>query len=267
MQNIIDAHCHIYPRKIAPKAVEGINRFYDLKMDAKGTVEDLLEREMKAGVTHFLCHSVATKPEQVNSINEFISEEVKLHKGLITGFGTLHPDSEDMEGDISRLIELGLEGVKMHPDFQHYHIDGERSVRLSHMVADAGLPILVHCGDYRYDLSNPERVANFLKKVPEITMIGAHFGGWSMWDEAAQLLAGRFKNLYVDCSSSLYALEPGRATELVREYGADRVLFGTDYPMWDINDELERFSKMDLTDEERRMVLCDNAVRLLKIDD
>ena len=116
MQKVINSHCHIYPSKIAARAVEGIRDFYDLHMSLNGTVDDLIEDGNKVGVVHYLVHSVATTPKQVKSINEFISEEVKARPDTLTGFGTLHPDSEDIEGDLDYIMELGLKGVKVHPD-------------------------------------------------------------------------------------------------------------------------------------------------------
>ena len=42
MQKVINSHCHIYPSKIAARAVEGIGDFYDLHMSLNGTVNDLI---------------------------------------------------------------------------------------------------------------------------------------------------------------------------------------------------------------------------------
>ncbi|MCR4688829.1 MAG: amidohydrolase family protein [Saccharofermentans sp.] len=282
---IIDAHCHIYPEKIASKAIDGISSFYGLaggetpsdemalklkqagfSVTNKGTVEDLIAKETKSGVTHFLCHSVATDPSQVRSINEFISSAVAKYPGMITGFGSLNPYSEDIRGDLEHLVELGLKGVKLHPDTQRFVLDSDMSVDMCHMIADLGLTVLVHCGDYRYDYSNPDRVASFLKKVPELTVIGAHFGGWSKWQQAFELLPGISDKFYVDLSSSLYALSPESAKLMIRKYGADKVLFGTDYPMWDIAPELRRMTKLGLSKEEKELIYHANAERLLGLD-
>ena len=92
-------------------------------------------------------------------------------------------------------------------------------------------------------------------------MIGAHFGGWSVWDEATALLTS-YKNFYVDTSSSLYALSSERAVEIIRAYGKDRVLFATDYPMWRMEDELVRFDALSLTEEEKRAICYENAAKL-----
>lgn len=265
MQKVINSHCHIYPEKIASKAVEGIRDFYDLDMSLNGKLDDLIRDGNSVGVTHYLVHSVATTPKQVSSINEFIAESVNAHPGLFTGFGTLHPDSEDIQGDFDYLIELGLKGVKLHPDFQQFAMDEERAFKIGEVVSAANVPMLVHCGDFRYNYSNPDQIKAFLEKFPEVTFIGAHFAGWSVWEEATEKLS-EFKNLYVDLSSSLYALSPETALELIHAYGSDRVLWGTDYPMWESASEMEYFNKIDLTEKERRQILYDNAAKLLKIE-
>ncbi len=265
MQKVINSHCHIYPEKIASKAVEGIKNFYDLNMSLNGRTDDLIKDGSKVGVVHYLVHSVATTPKQVKSINEFISYEVKSHNGLFTGFGTLHPDSDDIEGDFNYLCDLGLKGVKLHPDFQLFALNEKKAFDLGEVIAAGDLPLLIHCGDFRYNYSNPEQLIPFLDNFPELTVIGAHFAGWSMWEDATRQLSGR-ENLYVDLSSSLYALSAETANELIHAYGTDKVLWGTDYPMWDSVSEMEYFNRIDLTDEERSMILYENAAKLLKLE-
>ena len=264
MQKVINAHCHIYPEKIASKAVEGIRDFYDLDMSLNGMLDDLIKDGSKVGVTHYLIHSVATTPKQVKTINEFIAESVNTRPDLFTGFGTLHPDSDDIQGDFDYLIDLGLKGVKLHPDFQLFAMNEERAFKIGEIVSEANVPMLVHCGDFRYNYSNPKHIKSFLEKFPEITFIGAHFAGWSMWEEATRHLSG-YENLYVDLSSSLYALSPETAKDLIHAYGSDKVLWGTDYPMWESVSEMEYFNKIDLTDKERQQILYDNAAKLLKL--
>ena len=264
MQKVINAHCHIYPEKIASKAVLGIRDFYDLDMSLNGTVEGLIKDGEKIGVVHYLIHSVATTPKQVKSINEFIAESVNQNPDLFTGFGTLHPDSESIQEDLDYLIELGLKGVKLHPDFQQFAMNDERAYRIGEAVNEADIPMLIHCGDFRYNYSNPEQIKPFLDKFPDMTIIGAHFAGWSVWEDATQKLAGT-PNLYVDLSSSLYELSPQKAVELIHAYGADKVLWGSDYPMWESVSEMEYFNKLDLTEKERSLILYENAAKLLNL--
>jgi predicted TIM-barrel fold metal-dependent hydrolase len=97
-----------------------------------------------------------------------------------------------------------------------------------------------------------------------LTVIGAHFGGWSIWEEATEKLC-KYRNFYVDCSSSLYAITPDKAKELIMAYGINRVLFGTDYPMWEPESEIEMFFKIKLSEQERKDILHNNAARLFGI--
>lgn len=263
---VLDAHCHIYPEKIAAKAAASTNAFYEMeKGSCAGTAADLMELGAAAGVDHFVVQSVATVPKQVRSINTFIAAEVAAAKGKLTGLGTLHPDSEDIEGDVAQILELGLNGVKLHPDIQKFAIDEPRCRKIYELCAGR-LPILLHTGDKRFGFSNPEHLLPVLRDFPDLTVVGAHFGGWSVWEEASERLAG-LPNLWVDCSSTFYAISDNDTIlKWIRRYGADRVLFGTDYPMWEPEQELERFFTLDLTEEERRLILGENAKTLWGIE-
>ena len=258
---VTDAHCHIYPEKIAARAVAGTDGFYGINSCCKGTVSDLLEVGDAAGVDRFVVQSVATTPHQVERINEFIAEAVAEGGGRFTGLGTLHPDSGDIEGDVRKLMELGLKGVKLHPDIQQFKIDDYRCLKIYEKCEEYGLPILMHTGDHRYDCSNPNRLLPVMEIYTGLTVVGAHLGGWSVWEEAAERLSG-LPNLYVDCSSSLYALSSESALKIIRTYGADKVLFGTDYPMWKPEVELERFFAIGLTEEENEKILSLNAEKV-----
>ena len=80
---------------------------------------------------------------------------------------------------------------------------------------------------------------------PKLTAIGAHFGGWSQWSDGEKYLADN-PNVYVDTSSSLYAITPAQAREYINAFTPDRIMFGTDYPMWNVEDELRLMERLDL---------------------
>lgn len=260
---IINAHAHIYPDKIAKKATQNIGKFYDIEMTNDGSVNMLLTDGESGGISRFLVHSVATTPAQVHSINCFLIEQVKLHKSFI-GFGTLHPDMsfEEVQQEIDFMIENGLRGIKLHPDFQTFFPDGARAEKI--YVANNGrLPILFHAGDQRYGYSKPERLANVAKKYPKQNIICAHFGGYREWNAVG--VYEKIDNVYFDTSSSLFALDKQKAVDLINFFGADRFFFGTDYPMWTTKDELERFFALGLTEEQNRKILGENLLNFLQI--
>ena len=137
-------------------------------------------------------------------------------------------------------------------------------MKIYEICQERGLPVLLHTGDHRFDYSNPRRVARVLERFPNLTVLGAHLGGWSVWEEAERVLP-RFPNFYVDCSSSMYALPPEKTLEIIRTYGAERVLYGTDFPMWPMEKEIRDFFALELTEEERELILHRNAERLFGI--
>lgn len=260
---VIDAHCHIYPEKIVDRAVAGTDAFYSTHAACRGVAGELLELGARIGIDRFVVQSVATTPKQVGSINEFIAASVADAPDRFTGLGAAHPDSEDQDAVVAHIKELGLHGIKIHPDIQGFAIDDPRMMRVYALCQEQELPILMHTGDHRYDYSNPNRLLPVLKAFPRLVVIGAHFGGWSVWDEASQQLCD-MPNLFVDCSSTFpfAGNDLALGERLIARYGAERVLFGSDFPMWSPKAELDTFMKLNLSDAERKMILSDNAKRV-----
>ncbi len=262
---ICNAHCHIYPTKIAGKASDAIGKFYDISMDiSAGTSELLINDAKEFGTKKFLVCSAATDPSQVEHINSFIIEECRKHPEFI-GFGTLHADYEgDFDKEVQRIIDGGLRGIKLHTDFQKFNIDDDNALNIYRAI-EGKIPVLFHMGDKRYEYSAPERLARVMEMFPNLTVFAAHLGGYNAWDRAEKALYGKFQNIYYDCSSSLFALTPERAVELIREAGVDRVFFGTDFPMWSMESELIRFKALPLTEDERKAIFSGNFKRFFGI--
>lgn len=259
---IIDFHAHIYPNKIAEKASKAIGDFYNAPMAYHGSPEQLLESGSKIGVDIYIVHSAASKPMQVESINNFIIESVAEHPEFV-GFGTMHADYDNFADELKRIKEAGLKGIKLHPDFQKFQIDSPKMDAIYDVLTDLEMPVLVHAGDCRYDFSGPKRILNVHKKHPGLKIIAAHFGGYTEWDKSMEYLVGQ--DVYFDTSSTLWKLPVEKANEMIKKHGYKKFLFGSDYPMWDHEDEFERFNQLDLTAEERDAILYKNAQKLLEL--
>lgn len=260
---IFDFHTHIYPEKIAAAAVENVGKFYNVPtMACDGTVDTLLDIGEQAGISKFLVCSVATSPKHVDSINRFIADQAKEYDELY-GFGTVHPDMEHPEEVIQGIMDAGLKGIKIHPETQGFNVDDPKLFAICDLFRGK-LPLLIHCGDYRYDNSHPCRLVHLLHNFPDLTVIAAHFGGWSIHDLAVEYLEN--ENCYMDCSSTSFLTGPRRMKELIRHYGAQRMLFGSDYPMWNPKFELNRFLSLGLTDHENELILQNNPRRILGLE-
>ncbi len=262
---IVDAHAHIYPEKIAMKAVSAIGRFYGVEasMAGQGSPEDLLAHKESAGITHFIVHSVATTAHSVPTINTFIAEQCAQHPEFI-GFGTMHPDFEDMEAEVERALALGLHGFKLHPDTQQVNMDDPRLMSFYEIIAGR-VPLTVHTGDYRYDYSSPRRLARIMKTFPDLVVDAAHLSGWATYDIGYDIMVeeglAHNERLFMDASSSFSWIGRRHMRELIRMWGPERVMYGSDYPMWDPTHELNEMLHCELTDDELEMVLWKNAER------
>lgn len=259
---IIDAHAHIFPQKIAQKASAAIGDFYDIPMRYDGLAEHLLESGAAIGVKKYLVCSTATTPSQVGHINDFICQQCALHDEFF-GLATLHPYMDNVDAEIDRIVAMGLHGVKLHPDFQKFNIDDERAMPMYRRLAAEKLIVLFHTGDDRYDFSSPRRLRRVVDAIPDFICIGAHFGGYNAWDESRKYL--NHPHVYYDTSSTLFKLPADEARDIINEYGDDRFMFGTDYPMWDHARELERFMKMGLSDAQNEKLFYKNFEKLFGV--
>lgn len=260
---IIDFHTHIYPDAIARKAADNVRDFYEGIGNGAidGRVDTLLEHGKQAGITEFAILPVSTKPERTRHINEFIVREASLHPEFY-GFGTVHADMDGLMEEVDFIQENNLRGIKIHPDYQTFAIDDPRMFPVYEQI-QGNLPIVFHMGDLRYDYSHPARLRNVLDQFPKLQVVAAHFGGYQMRAVAREVLTDT--NCLFDTSSSLMFMEPGVAEEYIRHYGAERFMYGTDFPMWDPVIEVERFFNLDLTDAEKEQIAWKTAAELLKV--
>ncbi len=244
---VIDAHAHIYPEAIAARAVSAVGAFYGVEqsMAGVGTPEGLLASCKRSPITHFVVHSVATTAHSVVAINSFLADQQVKHPEFIA-FGTMHPDFDDMEAEVQRALDLGLHGFKLHPDTQMVDMDDPRLMDFYEIIAGRA-PVVIHTGDYRHGYSHPARLKRVLRAFPDLVVDAAHFAGWSIFDRGYDILhdddmreLAFEERLFVDSSSTVGFTGSRHLAELVHLWGSDRVMFGSDFPMWDPAEEFDQ---------------------------
>ncbi len=271
MFKVFDIHTHTYPELIAEKACENLAKFYNFTVMGKGTYADLESQAKENHVGGYLLFSVATNAHQVEKVNSSIAQlaEFSRSRGFKTvGFAGMHQDYSNFEEEIARSVSLGLRGVKLHPDIQQVDIDDTRLLPLYEILEAKGLPVYLHMGDDRpkYRYSEASKLMHVMKMFPKLTAVAAHLGGYKAWNESVSLLAGHERIMY-DTSSALWAMPSDTASEVIGKLGSENVMFGTDYPVVNTRDELDRFFKLKLTDDQRENILWNNAVRFLGIEE
>lgn len=259
---VIDCHDHIYNRRLAERAVTSVGEFYDVNMSCSGISDELVKISENSPIKKFVVNSVALNPKNISKLNDFTASECRKHKELV-GLGTLHPDMENADDEIERIISLGLKGIKLHPDTQKFDADCDKAMKLYEKI-EGRLPLLIHSGDYRYDYSHPRRIANIAEAFPKLTLVAAHLGGWLIYDKAVPYM--KDKSCYMDISSVMPFISPEKVYEYIKLYGADRLMFGSDFPMFDPVKEFAAFMKLDLSNDEREKILWKNAADVFDID-
>lgn len=260
---IIDIHTHIYPDKIARKATESVRVFYGGigETDMDGTERTLLRRGREAGISRFVILPVAIRPDRVQSINNFILQKAAQTPEYIP-FGTVHAAMDGLSQEVERLLTAGVKGIKMHPDSQCFPIDDPRLFPLYEIIRGR-VPVMLHMGDARYNYSHPIKLRKILDMFPGLSAIAAHFGGYSMPETARELLQDT--DCVMDISSSMMFMEPGVPEKYINLYGAERMAFGSDYPMFDPVKEREFFLNLHLTHAQKEQIAYKTAERILNL--
>ncbi|MCI8622628.1 MAG: amidohydrolase family protein [Provencibacterium sp.] len=268
MLRIADSHAHIYPDAIAGRALKQIASFYHFEdrmnePDEVGSVDYLLRVSGESGIAVSLVCEAAHKPELVETLNRFVEESAARSGGRLLGLSAIHPGCTDIEDILADCKRRGFRGVKIHPDYQGFDMDDAACDPIYRFCEREQFPILVHCGDDRYDHDSPERLQRVLDRYPDMPLIAAHFGGYRNWDRSIHLRPSR--GLWFDTSSSLFLLDRETVLRFFETFGYERFLFGTDYPLGDIPTELRRFLDLRLPAREQEKILWGNFARLFSL--
>ena len=274
---IIDFHTHVYPDALAERIMTALSGNPGVTAHTNGTLDALLNSMSASGVDRSVVLPVSTRKGQFDSITKFARQINQNHPELIS-FGGIHPDDDEPEEKLTYLKELGFRGIKIHPDYTETFIDDERYIRIVTAAQELGLLVVTHAGkDPAYPVIHcpPDRARDMLDTVDDLTgfeepfMIFAHLGGNRLLKDVEKYLVGQ--NCYIDISCSFRDLgdfsdaSDEDIVRVIKNHGADKILFATDSPWNDQKAYIDRFRALKgLSDTEKEMILGGNAERLLR---
>ena len=276
---IIDFHTHMFPDKIAGRTLDYLSGIFGASPFADGTYTGLCNSMGKGAVDISIALPAVTKVSQVASINRFASAYTE---GPVISFGGIHPECENYKEILKEIKNLGLKGIKLHPDYQDAMFNDIRYKRIISYATELGLVVVVHAG---VDIGlpsvthcTPDMVCEVLDEVQPERLVLAHMGGWNLWDEVLAKLCGR--NVYMDTAFSYGEIAWLSGAEhrwklaseemflkLIRAHGADRIVFGTDSPWTDQKRAIKDIQALPLSDEDKKKILGENALQLLGLPD
>ncbi|WP_028473810.1 amidohydrolase family protein [Nocardioides alkalitolerans] len=261
---IVDAHCHVWPDAIARQVLAqrpvGLDSVHD------GTLDGLRRTMDAAGIDMALTLAVANTGKTVARTNEFIG---RVDRSRFVPFGTVHPDLT-VDQNLAALHENGVVGVKLHTLFQSVAFADERTREILTALAEHDIPVLAHVGSggeaQQNERGAPRSLNAMMHAIPDLRLIAAHYGGYEVLDEAEKWSVGINVHLETSWPPSMGVLEPDRVRSIIRRHGADRVVYGSDWPMTDPASEIAAIRALGLEPDEEAGILGDNLVRLLRLD-
>ena len=264
---IIDFHTHIFPEKIAAKTISMLEGKAGIKAATNGTIDGLLASMDEANIDMSVILPVVTKPSQTTNVNAFAASVNHHCRGRLLSFGGIHPDTDDYKRDLDHMKELGLIGVKIHPDYQKVFIDDVRfmniieyadaldMVIITHAGIDIGYPELVHCP--------PDKMRKVLDTLKPKKMVAAHYGGWKQWEEVYEYLAG--EDVYLDTAFTSRYIHKDMFYKILEKHDKDKILFATDSPWSSQSRDVELMKEMGLPKEVEEAIFAENAKKLLNL--
>ena len=263
---IIDFHTHAFPDGLAERAiaslVKGSGGKYPPHSD--GTLSGLIHNMDKFGVDISVIQPVITKASQLKSLNEWAKS---IESDRIISFGGIYPHTTDYKADIDFVCSLGLKGLKFHPEYQNFIVDGKEMLKIYDYALSKDLILLFHAGfdpafppPYR---SNPIAFAKIAREMKGGKIVAAHLGGQQQWDGVAEHLAG--ENIYLDTSMGFKYYTKEQFLKIAEKHGTDKILFGSDSPWSRANEEIAVLKSLPIAADQLENILYKNAQKLLGI--
>ena len=276
---VIDFHTHIVPLKVKQNRKDYARKcssFASIYSDPKAklaTAEEIIAAMDKDGIdisivlnygwsTQALCHEV----------NEYILESVGKYPKRLVGFCSVVP-AEDESGlrEVERCINGGARGIgELRLDT---HLKRKNAIEKIKPIVDIivknNIILLTHASEpvgHQYKgkgEATPGLLYALITTFPEMKLVCAHWGGGLPFYALMPEVKAALKNVYFDTAASLYLYTPQIYSQVAQLVGADKILFGSDYPLIPQRRFLKEIDALDLSAAVKKKILSGNAKKLL----
>ena len=266
----IDFHTHNFPDSLAPRAMEKLKEVFfsvmSLHPATDGTASDAERLLRSVGIDKAVVCNIATNAKQESKVNSYAIS--LLENDFFYPLGSVHPDSEDIESELDRLLAAGIHGIKLHPDYVGIELSDRRFDRIFSLLSEREMFTVVHTG---YDPISPDKVhatpemlRTVVEKYKNLKLIAAHMGGFRKSEGVLQQLVGT--NIYFDTSlSALRTAERDNLYKILENHDENRILFATDTPWTRPAEEVDFIENAPISDDKKEKIFYKNALELLKI--
>ena len=208
---------------------------------------------------HGIDMAIVMAPTEQYPDNKTLAESLIGHPRLLS-FAVVNPYGPG--GGVPELrravTEWGMKGVKLMPLRHGYEIDGSTALKVMEAAAVLEVPVSIHSGA---QFCLPWQIADLAKKFPTVPVIMDHMG-WRYYVDGAINVAREVPNIYLE--TALVAM-PGYIRMAVDKIGADRVIYGSDYPTGHPASMIATIKAAKLIPADEALVMGGNLERLLKL--
>jgi len=254
---LIDAHTHLWPGdETTPSMVAYLKKrnIWDPSsraLTAEGLLEVMDKEEIEISLVAGISLKTGADNEVYRKVNNYLASEINKGNQRLLGLAVADPLGGQSSLDLIKefIEDFGFKGLKLHPSFQEFYPHDQKLYPLYGLMENYRLPILFHTGyigiaPFKNYYSMPEYLDQVAGDFPNLTILLSHAG--KPWFDDTAVMLRKHANVYVDVSSNM-----GRPQDLaykpMEEFlykvkiwvgNFDRLLFGSDYPLYDQRDTL-----------------------------
>ena len=275
---IIDAHVHILPERVraARAEIARSDPWFAVCHEGDrviGTAEELVEAMDAGGIDRAIAFGWPFADASLCAeANDHLASVQRRFAGRIIAFATVNPAAPDAAREIERCARLGLRGVgELNCDAQGFSLDDPAVASAVRASVDVGLPWTLHCSEpvgHMYPgkgTTTPEKLERFVNRYEDLRLVCAHLGGGLPLLAHMPEVAALCRHLWFDTAAGPFLYSPSAYRDVADLCGADRMLFGSDYPLLTASRYRDAFVDAKLDGLELAMVMGGSAAALLHL--
>ena len=243
-RHLVDAHVHIFPPEMVRARetyLERDERFRALYSSPKArlaTAEDVIAHMDESGIELSIVFSFAFKDQGLcREVNDYVLEVVQAYPGRMAGLACVSPRAEGARAELERCLDAGMRGCGELTPASGDETEIASLAAIAGCLRERGLPLLVHCSEpvgHEYagkGRFTPEACVKLARAYPGLTLIFSHLGGGLFLYELMPEVRASLTYALYDTAAVPFLYDPFVYKVAVSVTGAERLLYGTDYPL------------------------------------
>ena len=247
-----------------------------------GSVDNLMRTMDACGISKAVCfapfqHQVGAEHE---TTSVWLAKEIKNNDRLV-GFGVIDFAKGDLKGQVDRIADLGLRGIKMHPASQKFAVDGDMAFEVYARAEELGLFLSFHTGVHFHRLRDYQmwRFDEIAYHFKNLHFSMEHLGGYCDFFEGLSVMINNMPrhgedprvfagltSIYDRDKNRIWYMPDDRLYDLLWQTGDKASIFGLDFPYNGIEitqTAIKRIMELDLPEESKQLLLGGNLRRVL----